>query len=154
MRKVLISVIVLLVCHVAWAQKKRIDSLLTKIDQTAEIKDWGPFIGQLYAIPQGLTELSKKGKLELAEAGRAGDNRKQLRALFMITFGAYAQYDAPQMLNAALPAIRICRDMHNNYYLGRMLTIAGLANFIQQDKRKAIYYFRLAELASLTVRDT
>jgi len=154
MKKVLISVVVLLVCQAVLAQKKRIDSLLTKIEQTAEIKDWNPYLAQLYAIPQGMSALSEKGKGELAEALRAGDSKKQLRALFMIAYSAYARYDAPQMLTAALPAIRICRDMHNNYYLGQMLAMAGLANFIQQDKRKAIYYFRLAEQASLTVRDT
>lgn len=154
MKKILAALIVLLFYQLTHAQEKRIDSLLDKIDQTADLQKAYPMLGQLLATPHGGDALLKKGKQDLAKAQRSGELRQQLRALSLIGFVTSVKLDVSGMLSCALQGIRVSRELHDDRSLGQMLQLAAAAYYAQQDKRKAAGYFRLAVQASITARDT
>jgi len=147
MKKTIITGVFLLICHLAWAQKSRLDSLLVKIDKTADPEKVYTISDEIDAIPQGNIALLKKGRQDLAKAQTTGTIKAREHALLMITRATFNLHYTPELLAASLQGERISRDLKDYRYLDRFLHMAGLAYTYQQDMRKSCSY----ELASAKV---
>jgi len=144
MKKNFALVLFLLIGHISWAQKNRIDSLLAKMDQATSLKSLAPIIDELLAIPKGDFALLKKGKQDLANAQASDNLIKQQWALAEISKAAFSLHDTPELLNASLLGIQVSRKLADNKLLGDFLHGAGLANVYQHETRKGISYTLMA----------
>ncbi|MGZ3750000.1 MAG: ATP-binding protein, partial [Mucilaginibacter sp.] len=140
MKKILLISILLIVCHTCWAQKKRLDSLLTKIDQINNFEQRSIIQADVLAIPGGDFALLKKGKRDLVVAEAAALPEKEARALLMICGATFTMHDLPGLLDASLKGISISQNINNNFYLSRFLHMAALANIYAQDWKKSVSY--------------
>ena len=99
-KKILIISILFIVCHTCWAQKNRLDSLLTKIDQINDLNQLSIAQADLLANSGGDFALLKKAKRELKVAEAAALPEKEARALLLICGATFTMHDLPGMLDA------------------------------------------------------
>lgn len=140
MKKTLIIAILLIVCYSGSAQKKRIDSLLSKMDKTNDLEQLGIVQVDLLAISGGDFALLKKAKHDLVVTETAAAPEKEARALLMICNATFTMHDLPGLLSASLKGISISQGIHNKFYLSRFLHMAALANVYAQDSQKSVSY--------------
>src|SRR5271156_197534 len=154
MKKTLIISILLLTSCFCHAQKSKVDSLMAQIEKTNDIKKIGSISSELIAIPQGSMALLKQGRQDLAMAEAAGTEKGKERALLLIATATWDLRYTPQLLDASLRGARISGGLKDSLYLVQFLHCAGLANYFQQDIRKAGNYFIAAARIASAIHDT
>jgi two-component system NtrC family sensor kinase len=154
MRKLTAALLLATFCLTVHAQQKKIDSLLTKIDQTSDPEKIRTLSDELITIPQGTIALLKKGRQNLANAEVSGKVKYKERALLIISYASANLHNTPEMLDASLQGVRISRDLKDYRYLARFLHTVGLAYTFQQDVRRSNSYYLMSASVALTVRDT
>jgi two-component system NtrC family sensor kinase len=153
MKKTLLIGILLIVCYTCWAQKKRQDSLLTKIEHINDPEQLSIVQADLLATSGGDFALLKKAKRDLAVAEAAAVPEKEARALLMICFATFTMHDLPGLLDASLKGISISQNINNNFYLSRFLHMAALANTYAQDWQKSVSYSLQAAHVAMAAGD-
>jgi len=152
-KKILIIGILSIVCHTCWAQKNRLDSLLTKIDQINDLNQLSIAQADLLANSGGDFALLKKAKRELKVAEAAALPEKEARALLLICGATFTMHDLPGMLDASLKGISISQNINNNFYLTRFLHMAAQANTYAQDWQKSVSYSLQAAHVAMAAGD-
>ena len=140
MKRIFTVLALLVICNYSWAQQKKIDSLLTKIDKIYNFEQFSIAEVELFAIPGGDLALLKKARHDLAVARANAAPEKEARALLMICNATFTMHDLPELLDASLKGISVSRAIHNNFYLSRFLRMVALANVYAQDSKKSASY--------------
>jgi hypothetical protein len=154
MKKIFIISVLLLPFCFCQAQNRKANSLLEQIDKTADPVKIGTIGHELVAMSQGGITLLKKGRQDLVKAETTGTLKDRERALLLITYGTFNLRYAPELLDASLQGVRISSELQDSLYLERFLRYAGLANFFQQDLRKAGTYFLAAAKVAKAIHDS
>lgn len=142
MKKLVSALLLNLICITVHAQQKKMDSLLTKLNATTDIKQAQSLFGQVHLLPGGDHLLLKNSRKNLESAKLANDKERQIMALLEICAAAKLLNDPPTQLDAALQGIRLGRDTRNDKYLPEFLNFAAYAYLLERDIRHSINYFK------------
>jgi two-component system, NtrC family, sensor kinase len=154
MRKLATALLLVTFCLTAYAQQKKIDSLLAKIDKTSDPEEVRPIVSELVATPQGSAALLKKGRQYLETSVASENTKAREYALLMISAANFNLHDTPELLEASLQGVHISRNAKDYQYLAYFLHMAGLAYTYQQDNRRSASYYLAAAREALAVHDT
>jgi len=153
MKRVFTALILFLAINAVYAQKKRLDSLIAKIENTDDPRQVNAIADQFNRIDD-LFALLKKGKADLARFENSAQFRKEERALLMISRASFGLHDSPLLLGTTLQGLQVSRGARDTIYLGYFLHWAGLSYTYELDFRKSANYFTMAGQTHLAGKDT
>ena len=138
MKKIFITIVLLVMCAGAKAQSRRLDSLLAKIDQLDDTSRRDQFLSEISGIQGGDAVLLKRGEAALTKAD--GNNKKQERALRLICDAYFELHDSPALLQTSLKGIRLSSSANDKFFLSEFFHAAAMAYRYAGDTRKSAGY--------------